>query len=66
MDLELSELRSFVVLADLLHFGRAADQLHITQPALTKQIQRLEAKLGGPLLVRGGRRVAARQVAYCV
>jgi DNA-binding transcriptional LysR family regulator len=57
MDLELSELRSFVVLADLLHFGRAADQLHITQPALTKQIQRLEAKLGGPLLVRGGRRV---------
>jgi DNA-binding transcriptional LysR family regulator len=52
MDLQLAELRSFVVLAEHLHFGRAADRLHLSQPALTKQIQRLEQKVGGPLVVR--------------
>src|SRR5258708_27936068 len=57
MALELSELRSFVVLANRLHFGQAAEALHLSQPALTKQIQRLEAKVTGPLLIRGHRRV---------
>src|SRR5690242_11493538 len=52
MDLDLAELRSFVVLADTLHFGKAAEALHITQPALTKQIQRIESRLGGALFVR--------------
>lgn len=58
MALELSELRSFVVLADHLHFGQAAEALHVSQPALTKQIQRLEDKVTGPLLIRGYRRVS--------
>ena len=58
MALELSELRAFVVLADHLHFSHAAEVLHVSQPALTKQIQRLEAKVSGRLLVRGYRKVA--------
>jgi DNA-binding transcriptional LysR family regulator len=57
MALELSELRAFLVLANHLHFGQAAVALHVSQPALTKQMQRLEAKVSGPLLVRGYRRV---------
>lgn len=57
MALEISELRSFVVLANHLHFAKAAEALHVSQPALTKQIQKLEAKVAGPLLIRGYRRV---------
>lgn len=58
MALELDKLRSFLVLAHHLHFGEAAEALHVSQPALTKQIQKLESKLGGPLLMRGYRRVS--------
>src|SRR6202167_792865 len=58
MALELSELRAFLVLVDHLHFGHAAEVLQVSQPALTKQMQRLEAKVDGRLLVRGYRRVA--------
>jgi DNA-binding transcriptional LysR family regulator len=58
MALELSELRAFLVLADHLHFSHAAEVLHVSQPALTKQMQRLEARVGGRLLVRGYRKVA--------
>ena len=57
MPLELSELRAFLVLTNRLHFGQAAEALHVSQPALTKQMQRLEAKVAGPLLIRGYRRV---------
>ncbi|WP_018748843.1 LysR family transcriptional regulator [Chitiniphilus shinanonensis] len=46
-------LRSFLVLADCLHYGEAAQRLCLTQPALTKQIRQLESDLGGPLFVRG-------------
>jgi DNA-binding transcriptional LysR family regulator len=52
-----NELRAFVTLAEQRHFGRAADLLYVTQPALTKQIQRLEEKVGGALVVRGYRDV---------
>jgi len=58
MTLELSELRSFLVLAHHLHFGQAAEALHLSQPALTKQIRKLESKIGGSLLLRGYRRVS--------
>jgi DNA-binding transcriptional LysR family regulator len=57
MTLPTTELRAFVTLAEQLHFGRAADRLHITQPALTKQIQRLEDAVGGALVRRGYREV---------
>jgi DNA-binding transcriptional LysR family regulator len=51
--MSIEEVRSFTILAGHLHFGRAAQALHVSQPALTKQINRLEAGLGGRLLERG-------------
>jgi DNA-binding transcriptional LysR family regulator len=52
MALESDALRSFLVLSEQLHFRRAAEILHVSQPALSKQIRRLEDQLGGPLLIR--------------
>ncbi|MHC1551385.1 LysR family transcriptional regulator [Phyllobacterium sp. K27] len=57
MSLDMRHLRAFSALGKELHFGRAADSLHIAQPALTKTIQQLEAEIGAPLLVRSTRRV---------
>ena len=57
MDVALDDLEAVVVLAETLHFGRAADRLHVSQPALSKRIKRLEGRIGGPLLVRGYRDV---------
>ncbi|WP_075088217.1 helix-turn-helix domain-containing protein [Verrucomicrobium spinosum] len=47
--MDIRELRSFVTLAEHLHYGRAARLLNLSQPALTKQILRLEEALGSPL-----------------
>lgn len=57
MDLETGELRSFVVLAEQRHFGRAAEILNVSQPALSKRLQKLEEKVGGALFLRGYREV---------
>lgn len=51
--MEIRELRSFVVLGEHLHFGRAAGILNLSQPALTKQIRKLEEELGSQLFERG-------------
>jgi DNA-binding transcriptional LysR family regulator len=51
--MELKLLRSFRVLHEFEHYGRAARAIHISQPALTKQIRQLEDEVGGPLFVRG-------------
>ncbi|GAB7126291.1 LysR family transcriptional regulator [Silvimonas sp. JCM 19000] len=53
--MELRDLRAFATLGELLHFGRAAERLHLTQSALSKQIQRVEIALGGPLFIRSAR-----------
>ncbi len=55
--MEIRHLRSFVVLADERHFGRAAARLHIAQPALSQQLQQLEREVGTRLLDRSTRRV---------
>jgi DNA-binding transcriptional LysR family regulator len=57
MYIEIVEFRSFAVLAKELHFGRASNRLFLSQPALSKQIQRLESKVGGPLFARTRRKV---------
>jgi DNA-binding transcriptional LysR family regulator len=56
--IELRVWRQFLTLAQTLHFGRAAAQLHITQPPLTQAIQQLEQRLGTRLFERTRRSVA--------
>src|SRR5260221_11080640 len=53
----IDELHSFVVLAGELHFGRASKRLFVSQPALSRQIRKLEEKVGGPLFTRTRRKV---------
>ena len=56
--LETRELEYFLTVAEELHFGRAAAQLMIAQPALSRAIRQLERRLGVRLLERSSRRVS--------
>ena len=68
MDLDLRKLRYFAAVAEHEHFGRAAEQLYIAQPVLSRQIRSLEQDLGCTLLERTTRSVrltaAGRQLQH--
>ena len=51
----LTQIEGFVEIAQRGNLSRAAEALHVTQPALTARIHALEGELGGPLFVRGRR-----------
>jgi LysR family transcriptional regulator, glycine cleavage system transcriptional activator len=55
--LAIGPLRAFEAVARLLSFRAAAEELHLTQPAISRQIRSLEEELGAPLFLRGTRHV---------
>ena len=57
VDLDPAHLRSFLAIVDFGGYHRAAEALHLTQPAVSRHMRRLEGQLGEPLFVRRGRGV---------
>ncbi|QQX80898.1 LysR family transcriptional regulator [Shewanella sp. KX20019] len=61
MNIQIKNLHCFVTLVEMGNYTRAAEKLHLTQPTLTKMIQRLEENLGQPLLIRNNQKVIATE-----
>jgi DNA-binding transcriptional LysR family regulator len=59
--MELRHLRYFVAVAEALSFTKAAENLHLAQPSLTRQIKDLEAEIGVRLFDRSGKRISLTQ-----
>lgn len=55
---EMREIEAFLAVADELHFGRAADRLHVTTASVSLSVQALERRIGAPLFNRTSRRVS--------
>jgi LysR family hydrogen peroxide-inducible transcriptional activator len=60
--MNIRDLRYVVAVADLQHFGQAAEQCHVSQPTLSGQIKKLEEQLGIQLFERTNRRVVPTDV----
>ena len=60
--MDFNQIRYFLAVADSLNFTRAADRCHVSQPALTQAIKRLENELGGQLIHRDGRNTELTQL----
>ncbi|MGH9099054.1 MAG: LysR family transcriptional regulator [Acidimicrobiales bacterium] len=55
--MEIAHIRTFLVLAEELHFGHASERLHTSQPMISRRIASLEREIGGTLFERSSRRV---------
>ena len=62
INFEILDLRAFLAVLELGSFHKAAQSLNLSQPALSRRIQALEASIGAPLLERTTRRVAPSTV----
>lgn len=56
--MDVHKAQAFLAVADELHFGRAAERLHMAQPPLSRLIRQIEAELGAPLFERNTRQVS--------
>jgi DNA-binding transcriptional LysR family regulator len=64
--LHLAQLRAFAAVVEQGSFTRAAEQLYLSQPAISAHVRRLEATLGAPLLVRDGRKAVPTELGLTV